>query len=58
MKKLYIFEYEDTLFAYSAFVVAHTKKEADKLVDAGGGSVFVEKHEIKSGMLMEGGGNG
>lgn len=61
MKPLYIFEYEDILFCYSAFVVAENKEEADELVKEDSGVlevVFVKKHILKKGLVMEGGGNG
>lgn len=50
-----IYEYEDSLFCYSIFIIASSRQEADKLCE---NCTFVQEHEIIEGLVLEGGGNG
>ena len=55
LKIMKIYEYEDSLFCYSIFIIASSRQEADKLCE---NCTFVQEHEIIEGLVLEGGGNG
>ena len=61
-KTLKIYEFENSLYYYSGFIIAHNKSEAIKIYEqkwrGHGETDYVQEHKIEHGKFFEGGGNG